>query len=445
MILKNAHVLYNDKIDKLDIKIENEKIIKIDSNIEAEKNEIVLDYKDKYIIAGGIDPHTHFNIFTNTQSSDDFHSGSIAALHGGTTTVIDHPGFGPKDCALNHQINKYHEYAKQSLCDYALHGVVQHINQNTFDEMKSLKQSGINSFKMYLTYLYMLEDSDVIKLLNYAKELDIVICVHAENHFGIEYLKKIYKERTDLLEPLKHALSRANIFESEAVYRLLSFCEAIKFDKLYLVHMSAKESFDVIRLFKDRGLKFYTETCIQYLFLDDCVYLEDDGYKYILSPPLRKKGNEKYIYQAIKDGFVDTIATDHCTFLLEQKSIGKTDFSKCPNGTPGVEERIALLFTEFLKGTFTAKEFVDLSSKNAASIFQLKNKGCIDKGIDADIIVIEKGKYYFDKIHSLCGYTCYDKIELQAKITDVFLRGEHVIKDGQCINKKQGIYVNNID
>lgn len=441
MIIKNGKILLKDGVENLDLRIEGEKIVEIGKNLQGDK---ILDIENSYIVPGGIDPHTHFNINVGIDSADTFKSGSFAALMGGTTTVIDHPGFGPKGCRLDYMINKYHKYGKSSYVDYLLHGVAQEFDEFTEEGLRSLKEQGINSFKIYLTYTYRQTDEEILKFFEVAKKLDMVVAVHAENHAMLEYLKNKFK-KTNKLSPIYHAYSRPGIVEGEAVNRLIQLADLIGFSKLYLVHISSKEAIEQIELAKKKGKKFYVETCPQYLYLTEDKYLEENGEKYILSPPLRKEEDIDIIWKAIKNQKIDTIGTDHCSFSLENKSLGKDDFTLCPNGIPGVEERITLLFNEFLNGKLTAKEYLELNSLNSARIFGIDSKkGSIDVGKDADLIIFSKEKNRIEEknLHTNARYSCYQGFEVQGKIDKVILRGEVVVENGKYIgNKNKGKFL----
>ncbi|MGL4392133.1 MAG: dihydropyrimidinase [Fusobacteriaceae bacterium] len=436
MILKNGKVLMGDRVEQVDIAVKNDKIEKIGVNLTGDN---IIDVSNKYVVAGGIDPHTHFNIDVGIVSVDDYESGSIAAACGGTTTVIDHPGFGPKGCKLDYMIEKYREYGKKSYIDYLFHGVAQEIDSDTFYGLKKLKNMGINSFKFYLTYVFKQTDNEILQFFQFAKDLDMITTVHAENDSAINYLRKKFISEGKV-SPIYHSYSRAGDVEAEAVSRLIKLAHIVGYEKLYLVHMASKEAMYQIALAKAEGKKFFVETCPQYFYLDDSNYLGEDAVKYILSPPLRPAEDIGIIWNHIKEGYVDTIGTDHCTFSLEDKLKGKNDFTKCPNGIPGVEERVPLLFTEFLNGRLTAKEFSDLTALNSAKIFGLADrKGSIEVGKDADFAVFEikSSKIEEKNMHTRAKYSCFQDFELEAVIDKTFVRGNFLVDNGKFICKEK--------
>ena len=429
MILKNGLLAIGNEIVKKDILIENGIIKKIDTNIQGDD---IIDISGKYVVPGGIDVHTHMNIDVGIKSVDDFKSGSIAAAFGGTTTIIDHPGFGPKGCSLHYMIDKYKKDAKESYIDYSFHGVIQEISENTYEEMAELKESGINSFKIYLTYLYKQNDEEILKIFEIAKKLDVIIAVHAENDMAMEHLKRKF-EKENKTDIIYHSYSRPVEVEAEAVYRLISLASIIGYEKLYLVHISSAKALEQIEIAKRDGKKIFVETCPQYLYLDEDNYLKPDGIKYVLSPPLRKEKDRVALWSGINNGIIDLVGSDHCTFSLKEKEKGRESFLKCPNGIPGVEERNLLLFSEVLKNKLSVEKYLNIVTTNPAKIFGLKQKGSIEVGKDADLVIFEKKESFIDEklMHSNAKYSCFDKQKINCKVDRVYLRGLLIIKDDE--------------
>ncbi|MBP9510145.1 MAG: dihydropyrimidinase [Fusobacteriaceae bacterium] len=438
MLLKNGMVLLKDRIECVDIRVKEEKIVEIGAKL-SENNDEILDLKGLYIAPGAIDVHTHFNINVGIFSADDFKSGTTAALFGGTTTVIDHPGFGPKGCNLEYMVDKYMKYGETAACDYSFHGVAQEIDEHTFGGLKALKAKGLNSFKIYLTYTYKQTDKEIVEFFKMAKELDMVVAVHAENDTMIEELRSsfIKEGKTEIIY---HAYSRPGDVEAEAVARLIKIAHMVGYEKLYLVHISSKEAMDEIAITKSQGKKFFVETCTQYLYLDNTKYFEADAVKYVLSPPLREQEDIESLWYNIKTGNIDVIATDHCSFTVEDKNKGADDFSKCPNGIPGVEERNLIMFSEVLNKNLTVKEYLDLVAVNPAKIFGLYNrKGSIEVGKDADLVVFkaENNKIDEKNLKSKAGYSCFNGFNVSAVIDKVILRGNLAIDNtAQKINSQ---------
>lgn len=439
ILLKNSLIATEEGLIKGDILIENEKISKISSKIE-EKADIIEECCGKFIIPGGIDVHTHFNIDVGIKSIDDFYSGGIAAAFGGTTTIIDHPGFGPNRCSLDYQIERYKEAAKNCPIDYSFHGVLQWVPDNLEEQMLKLKKDGITSFKLYTTYTYALSDDEIIKVFKIAKKLDLVIAVHAENNEIINFEREKYRVE-NTTTPEYHAKSRPNIAEYDSVCRLLNLAKIVGFDKLYFVHISTKEVINYLEKEKLAGTKFYLESCPQYLYLTEEAYKKENGNLFILSPPLRKEEDNKEILMGIKKDLIDIIATDHCSFSIKDKEIGKTNFLKAPNGIPGVQERIPLMFSSFLKGEISLKSFLNTCCVNPAKIFGIyPQKGSISIGSDADLVIIENIKNRIS-IKSRANYSCYEEIENRVSIESVYLRGKKILQQNDLLESSKGKFI----
>ncbi|MEG0069600.1 dihydropyrimidinase [Cetobacterium sp.] len=443
ILLKNGFLLTENGLEKSDIYISDSKIKEVSKNIMISKEfDKIFDFSNKFIIPGGIDVHTHLNIDVGIKSADDFISGGYAAIFGGTTTIIDHPGFGPDKCPLDFQINLYKNYAKFCPIDYSFHGVIQHIPADVKEQMLKLKLDGITSFKLYMTYTYLMNDSDILKIFEVAKDLDLTIAVHAENHGIIEFLKKKFKDEKKL-SAIYHAKSRPDYSEAEAVERLLFLAKTVNFNRLYFVHISCKKSLDILSKAKNNGQIFFVESCPQYLLLNENKYLEENGNDYILSPPLRKEKDNKSIYEALNNSLIDIIATDHCSFSKENKDNGKSDFTKCPNGIPGIEERIPLMFSEFLKGNITAKSFLNSCCLNPAKIFGLfPQKGTLSINSDADIVILSLENFNFKNPKSQAKYSCFDDIDSLARVHSVFIRGNIVLDEYKLVeNAYTGVFL----
>jgi len=423
-----------------DILIEDGIIKAIEPNITDSADKMI-EAKGMVVLPGGIDVHTHFNLDVGVFTTDDFQTGTTAAAFGGNTSIIDHMAFGPKGCSLHHQVKTYEGYTKgKCVIDYGLHGVVQEVNESILDEMKAMVEEGIPSFKIYMTYDYQTEDLEAIKILRRLKELNGITAVHCENDAIIKYMKdKLVSEGKT--KPKYHAVSRPEICESEAVNRMITLAEAAGDAPLYIVHVSAGESVNLIRRARKKGNNIYGETCPQYLFLDETYYEApgDEGLKYIMSPPLRNKKNQKALWEGLKDGTLQVVATDHCTFDFRgDKQRGKDDFTKCPNGGPGVETRIPLMYSEgVIKGRITHNEFADIISTNPAKIFGLyPKKGVLAKGSDADITIIDPDKQVViceNLLHENVDYTPYEGFEVKGWPILTMVRGQIVTEYGKLM------------
>lgn len=442
LLLKNANIVTDIENYISDIYIADGIIKKIDKNIEISDVEVI-DLEGKYIIPGGIDVHTHFDIDVGiAKSCDDFYTGTVAAACGGTTTIVDHMGFGPKGCNIYHQFNLYKDLAKNSVIDYGFHGVIQHIDENILSEIKNMVADGIPSFKGYMTYGYKLSDMDMLKLSEELGRVGGLLTVHPENNDMIDYYKEKF-EKECKLEPIYHAKSRPPKCEGEAVNRMIDLTSETNCP-LYIVHLSSEEALNHIIDARESGKEVYAETCPQYLVLDEEKYNlpNKEGVKYILSPPLREKSNQEALWKGIQKGYIQTVATDHCSFNYSmKKEMGAKDFRKCPNGLPGVETRIPVMFSEGVsKGRISINKFVEIVSTNPAKLFGMyPKKGAIQVGADADLVVIDKNikkRITVEDLHENVDYTGFEGIEVEGYPVMTISRGEIIAKDGKFIGEK---------
>ena len=403
-----------------------------------------------YVMPGAVDVHTHMDLDVGfARAIDDFYDGTVAAACGGPPTIVDHMAFGPKDCSLWHQVNEYHRLADgNAVVDYGFHGVFQHVKDATFDEMREIKEKeGITSFKVYLTYDYRLDDEDVFRVFRAAKEAGIVITVHCENHGVITRLRKEFVEEGKT-EARYHPLSRPARCEAEAVDRMIHIAAMAGDAPLYIVHLSSAEGLHEVMKARAEGRpNLGVETCIQYLMLNDSVYDDpQEGLKAVMSPPLRKDRDREELWKALSDGgIIDTVATDHCPFHFREgkaeKQYGRDDFTRCPNGAPGVQERLLLLFSEgFMKGRISLPQLVKYASSEPCRMFGMyPQKGSLEPGTDADIVIIDPSqKTVIDKeyIRGASDYSCYEGMTLDGSIERVFLRGGEIARKGEFTGRK---------
>ncbi|WP_319204048.1 dihydropyrimidinase [uncultured Ilyobacter sp.] len=444
LLLKNGTIVTSDKVFKEDILIENGLISKIGKNLEIDKGEVV-DLCGKYVMPGGVDAHTHFNLDVGIAiAKDDFYTGTVAAACGGTTTIIDHMGFGPEKCTLHHQLNKYKADAeKDAVIDYGFHGVIQHLNREILEEMESMVKDGVTSFKAYMTYDNKLQDEEIEAVMERLSSLGAMTTIHAEAHEEIIELREKYIAQGKTAA-IYHAKSRPVKTEVEAIKRMIEMSKEADDAPLYIVHLSSGDGLDVIKKAKAEGRNVYAETCPQYLFLDDERYLEDQdrGLKYIMSPPLREKSNNERLWSGIADGNIQTVATDHCPFDFKlKKELGSEDFTKCPNGGPGVETRIALMYSEGVgKNRISINKFVDVVSTAPAKLFGLyPKKGSISIGADADLMVIDPEKQMtikHENLHENVDHTLYEGMKLKGYPVMTISRGEIIVKNNKFIGQK---------
>ncbi|EHD23841.1 MULTISPECIES: dihydropyrimidinase [Brenneria] len=421
-----------------DLLIEKGRIARRGRHIAATPEMEVIDAAGCQVMPGGIDVHTHFNIDVGIgRSCDDFFTGTRAAACGGTTTIVDHMGFGPAGCDLHHQLARYHAYADgQAVIDYSFHAVVQHVDAAILDEMASMvAQEGISSFKLYLTYQYKLDDAAVLQALQRLRQVGALTTVHPENDAAIR-LRRAALLRQGNTAPIYHALSRPLACEAEAIARMINLAALADNAPLYIVHLSNGLGLDYLRLAQRKGQPVWAETCPQYLLLDDSRYLEPDGMKYILSPPLRGRAEQEALWQGLEDGSIATLATDHCNFSLRQRqALSDGDFSRCPNGLPGVENRLALLYSSGVAaGRISPERFVALTSARPAQLFGLwPRKGNLMPGADADLVLFDpqrRATLRHDEMHDNGDYSPYEGMTCRGWPIMTLSRGEVVWRDG---------------
>ncbi len=432
LLIKNGHIINEDESFQADILCEGGKITQISEHIDQQLLDCdFIDASGKYLLPGGIDPHVHFHLPTKAGfSSDDFLSGSKAALFGGTTSIIDFvtPKKGQKlPDALKERLIE----AKDCRCNYSFHISPIEWRDSLKEEIRYCINKGYNTFKVYMAYKDSigLDDSSLKKVMKVVAAEGGTITVHCEMGDKIDGLRnKFTAENKTGVE--YHPLSRPNETESRAVKKALEFAKETSCP-IYIVHVSTKESLRHIKQAKKLGQEVYAETCPQYLLLNDTKYKGDfyDTAKYVMSPPLRKEDDNLALWEALGDGTIDTIGTDHCPFSLSQKEYGIDDFRKIPNGAGGVEHRHKLLYTYgVLANKITINQFVALTSANAAKVFGMfPDKGIIKVGADADIIIWDpqpSSTILSNNHYSTCDLDIYDGFAVKGNADLSILGGE---------------------
>jgi dihydropyrimidinase len=439
-----------------DVLIEDEKIVAIATNVDLTRGLIpeggqipssldrIIEAKGKYVIPGGIDVHTHLDMpFGGTTSADDFESGTIAAAHGGTTSVVDF-AIQYRGQTLRHALDAWRAKADgKAAIDYGFHMIVTDLNDAVEREMDALVSEGVTSFKLFMAYpgVFMLDDASIFRALLRTRENGGTICMHAENGGVIDVLvqRALAEGKT---EPKYHALTRPARAEAEATHRAIALAE-IAGVPIYIVHLSAPEALEMVTAARDRGLPAYAETCPQYLFLSYDNYEEPDfaGAKYVMSPPLRPKEGQDRLWRGLAGNDLQAISTDHCPFCMkEQKELGRGDFSKIPNGAPGIETRMSLVHDGGVRtGKITLNRFVELTSTSPARIFGLfPRKGTVAPGSDADLVVFDpnrKQKLSAKTLHMKVDYNPYEGREVTGAADTVLSRGKVVVENGKFVGR----------
>jgi dihydropyrimidinase len=449
ILIKNGTIVTSTDICTSDILVSDDHINRIENGIETTGPERIIDATGSYIFPGGIDPHVHMHLPSSAgYSSDDFLTGSKAALYGGTTTLIDFVTPLKGESLINALWKRLDE-AKSSLTDYSFHVSPIEWHTTTPLEINDCIQEGITSFKVYMAYKETvgLNDSDLHKVMTAVTRAGGMVTIHCETGDEIELLRNKYFN-DHCIEPMYHPLSRPPESEARAVKRALDLAFQANCP-LYIVHVSCKESLKPIQDALKRGQKIFAETCPQYLILDDSGYNGDflSSAPYIISPPLRKKQDNNALWDGITGGIVNTVGTDHCPFNFSQKEAGRNDFRKIPNGAGGVEHRLELLYTfGVLENRITLNRMVDLFATQPAKIFGLyPSKGDILVGADADLVIWnpEREKTISAKTHHQnCDINIYEGIKTRGNADYVIAGGKVVIDNCKLTdNKITGKYI----
>src|SRR6476660_6050579 len=441
-LIKNARVVTAVDDYVADILIDGETINMIGKSIDMEVDKTI-DAKNKLVIPGGIDPHTHMELpFGGTQASDDFFTGTRAAAFGGTTTIIDF-AVQTKGESMISGVDAWHKKAEGTCAiDYGFHLITTDFEDKHTEEMYTLMDEGITSFKLFMAYpgVFLADDATIFRAMSAAGQRGGLICMHAENGIVIiEIIKRFLGEgRT---APKYHALTRPTIAEAEGVHRAIAIAEMAE-SPVYIVHLSCTDALNQVRQARDSGIPAFAETCPQYLFhsIDD--YGDGwDGAKYVMTPPLREKHNQAELWKGLKMDDLQVISTDHCPFCMkEQKELGKDDFSKIPNGAPGVENRMALIYNGgVVEIHISLNRFVELTSTAAAKMFGLfPKKGTIAVGSDADIVIFDHNAEQtlgLKTSHMNVDYNTYEGKKIKGVVETVLSRGKVVIDNGDYNGK----------
>lgn len=449
VLIRNGRIVTATEDFIGDVYIEGEKVVALGHHLSyAVEHEI--DATGKLVFPGGIDPHVHLDMpFMGTSSSDSYETGTRAALHGGTTTVIDF--------ILQKQGNSLHaaleEWRSRSegncYGDYSFHMAVTDFNARTAREVpEMIHQEGITSFKTFMAYkgALMIDDGQMVGLMRVVKEHGGLVTVHATNGDMIDHLVAQHRA-AGKMSPLYHYLSQPEVTEAEASGRFADMA-AYTGCPGYIVHMTCEGALNAVRRATLRDQRVLVETCIQYLILDASLYEQDfDGAKWVMSPPLRQKKDQAVLWAGLNQGLVQVVGTDHCPFKWEQKLMGRNDFSKIPNGHPAIEHRMELLYSEGVRtGRISLNKYVEVTSTNAAKIFGMfPRKGTIAPGSDADIVIFDPDKEHRLGVashHMNVDYSCYEGWAVTGKVAQVLLRGKVVIDEGKAlVGRGYGEYI----
>src|SRR5437588_380345 len=443
-IITNGRLVTASDTFTSDVAIIGGKIAAVGQSLPKDQASKIIDANGKYVLPGGIDVHTHLDMpFGGTTSADDFESGTRAAAFGGTTTLIDF-AIQYKGQTLKKAFDTWMQKAEgKAVCDYSFHCIITDLADAQIDEMNDLVREGVTSFKLFMAYpgVFMLDDASIFKALRATGQNGGLVCMHAENGGVIDVIV-----RQALAEgkkaPKYHALTRPTTAEAEATARAIALAEMAG-SPVYIVHMSCNDALEKVREARDRDLPVYGETCPQYLYLS----IENfdvpgfEGAKYVFTPPLREKWHQEKLWNGLKRDHLQVVSTDHCPFCFkEQKELGRDDFTKIPNGGPGIEHRMSLIYSGGVaQGRFSVNRCVELVSTTPAKLFGLyPRKGTIATGSDADLVIFDPERKHTISAkthHMRVDYSMFEGIEVRGMTDQVLSRGRMIVDRDEFLGR----------
>lgn len=436
-IIKNGVVVSPSGKMKADVGIKDGKITMISESI-TEKCDNVIDAEGKYVLPGAIDAHTHLAMpFGGTISSDDYFAGTRAAACGGTTTVFDFALQDFKESMVDTIKRRDAMCAKDAAVDYSFHVAIKDVTDGLLDTMVDAVKYGVPSFKVFMVYDFGVNDGVFYQVLEKAKSCNALIAVHAEN-------KDIIAQRTaQYLKEGKtsawyHYMSRPEFVEGEADIRAIQWAKEVDCP-LYIVHLANEQGIEAVAKAKTEGYEIYAETCPQYLEFTSDVYKREDGRNFVCSPPMKGEKSRQALWKALSNGVIDTLATDHCPFQSYEKDWGKDDFTKIPNGCAGIENMYPYMLSAANQGKLTMEKAVELCSTKPAKLFGCKNKGLVEVGKDADIVIYDPNKKFTitnEAMHSDSDHTIWEGIMLDGYPEMTLSRGRIVYKNGEFLGER---------
>jgi dihydropyrimidinase len=448
LLIQNGAVVTAEQTLAADVLIEGSLIREVRAGIPPHGH-TVIDASGLLVLPGGIDVHTHLDMpFGGTTSADDFESGTRAAAIGGTTTIVDF-AVQARGARMRDALDTWWKKAEGKACiDYGLHMIVTDLSGSGLEDMDDMVREGVASFKLFMAYpnVLMADDATIFRALRQTAKNGALICMHAENGSVIDVIvqQALAEGKT---APVYHALTRPTIAEAEAVQRAIAMAE-IAGAPVYIVHLSSEDALNQVREARDRGLPAFAETCPQYLLLsieDQMPGKSFEEAKYVFSPPLREKKNQPALWEGLKHDHLQVVSTDHCPFCFaDQKMLGKDDFTKIPNGAPGVENRMQLIYHFGVNGhdsadtgRLTLNRFVEITAAAPARIFGMyPKKGTIAPGSDADIVLWDPESEHTIRAathHSRCDYSMFEGFQVRGNARQVYSRGELIVENGEYI------------
>ena len=443
VLIRNGTVVTAEKSFPADILVEGETIREVRSGIDPSHAHSIVDAAGMYLLPGGIDAHTHLDMpFGGTTSSDDFLTGTRAAAIGGTTTLVDF-AIQTRGTGMRAALDTWWKKAEGKACiDYGFHMIVTDLAGAGLEDMDDLVREGVASFKLFMAYpnVLMVDDATIFRALRQTSKNGALICMHAENGSAIDVIvqEALAEGKT---APIYHALTRPTLAEAEAVHRSIALAEMAG-APVYIVHLSSEDALNQVREARDRGLPAFAETCPQYLLLsieDNMPNKSFEDAKYVFTPPLREKKNQPKLWDGLKHDHLQVVSTDHCPFCFEdQKQLGVGDFTKIPNGGPGVENRLQLIHHHGVNsGKLSMNRFVEIVATAPARIFGMyPQKGTLEPGSDADIVVWDPNAEHTisAKTHNMrVDYSMFEGFRVKGNARQVFSRGELIVENGKFL------------
>jgi len=443
-LIRNGTIVTARETTPADVLIEGERIKEVRKGIPESYVQRVIDAAGLYVLPGGIDAHTHLDMpFGGTTSSDDFETGTRAAAFGGTTTIVDF-AIQPRGTRMRDALDTWWKKAeRRTAIDYGLHMIVTDLGGAGLEDMDDMVREGVASFKLFMAYpnVLMVDDATIFKALSQTAKNGALICMHAENGSVIDVIiaRALAEGKT---APIYHALTRPPRAEAEAVHRAIAMAE-IAGAPVYIVHLSSEDALNQVREARDRGVPAFAETCPQYLLLS-IEELERPGFegaKYVFTPPLRPKEHQPKLWDGLKHDHLQVVSTDHCPFCFQdQKSLGKDDFTKIPNGGPGIENRLQLIYYHGVNsGKLSLNRFVEITSTTPARIFGMyPKKGEIAAGSDADLVLWDPDARHVISAqthHMRVDYSMFEGFEVRGNARTVLSRGEVIVDHGEFLGK----------
>lgn len=449
ILFRGGVIISSSDKKQMDVLVDGEKILEVGENIVDADAEI-MDVSGKYIFPGFIDGHTHMDLdVSNTVTADGFDTGTKAEIAGGTTCIVDFATQNRGE-SLKDALENWHKKADgKASCDYAFHLAISDWNPSVKKELESVISKGIGSFKLYTIYDGMIvDDRTIYEILTCLKELGGIAGIHCENRGIVDArLGQLLEKNGERKAVSDYPGTRPAEAEAEAVNRVLNIAKCVD-APIIIVHLSSKEGYAEVMRAREKGQEVYIETCPQYLLLDDSKYSlpDNEGKKYMIAPPLRKKEDQQVLWEALTHDQIHTIATDHCSFTVDQKDMGKEDFTKTPCGMPGGQERPALIYEYGVnQGRISLEQMCRLLAENPAKLYKLyPQKGVIAAGSDADLVIWNPDTQWeitAESSQSACDYNPFEGTKIKGRAEQVYLRGTLIAENGVIKNQYKGKYV----